>query len=55
MILRDVVDRFEKEAPISVMVRLAMEHVLSAERLDSIFEDTAERQENKQLMVSSVA
>ncbi len=55
MILRDVVDRFEKEAPISVMVRLAMEHVLSAERLDSIFEDTAERQENKELMFSSVA
>ncbi len=31
-----------------------MENVLSAERLDSIFENTAERQENKQLMFSGI-
>ena len=55
MILRNVVNRPGREAPISVMVRLAMENVLAAERLDSIFEETAERQENKDLMFSSVA
>lgn len=55
MILRDVVDRFERKAPICVMAKVALECVLSAERLDSIFESTAERQENKELMFSSIA
>jgi hypothetical protein len=55
MILREVVERFEKKAPICVMVRAAMENVLSAERLDSLFEGAAERQQNKQLMFSAVA
>jgi IS4 transposase len=55
MILREVVERFQKEAPIAVMARAAMENVLSAERLDSLFDKTAERQENKELMFSTVA
>ena len=54
MVLRQVVDRFEKKSPICVMAKVAMENVLSAERLDSIFENTAERQENKELMFSAV-
>lgn len=55
MILRDVIERFEKKAPVCVMVRAAMENALSAERLDTLFEDAAERQENKQLLFSTVA
>ena len=55
MILRDVVDRFGKEAPICLMARIAMENILSAERLDALFEESAVRQENKELMFSTVA
>jgi Transposase DDE domain len=55
MILREVVERFEKKAPVCVMVRAAMENVLSAERLDALFEQAADRQENKRLMFSTVA
>lgn len=55
MILREVVERFEKKAPIAVMVRAAMENALSAERLDALFERTAEHQTNKELMFSTVA
>ena len=55
MILREVVKRFEKEAPICLMVRVAMENILSAERLNSVFESAATRQENKELMFSTVA
>jgi hypothetical protein len=54
MILREVVERFEKKAPVCVMVRAAMENVLSAERLDAIFEKTADQQKNKKLMFSTV-
>jgi hypothetical protein len=55
MILREVIERFEKKAPVCVMVRAAMENVLSGERLDALFEKAACRQENKRLMFSTVA
>ena len=55
MILQEVIDRFEKKAPVSVMVRATMENVLSVERLDALFEKAADRQENKRLMFSTVA
>jgi hypothetical protein len=55
MILSEVIDRFEKKAPVCVMVRATMENVLSAERLDALFEEAAARQENKCLMFSTVA
>jgi hypothetical protein len=54
MILREVVERFEKKAPVCVMVRAAMENILSPERLDAFFEKTAEQQSNKKLMFSTV-
>jgi IS4 transposase len=54
MILREVVERFEKKAPVCVMVRAAMENVLSAERLDTLFERNAYQQKNKKLMFSTV-
>ena len=55
MILRQVVERFEQEAPICVMARAAIENVLSADRLNGLFEDAAVLQENKTLMFSTVA
>jgi hypothetical protein len=55
MILREMFERFEKKAPVSVMVRATMENVLSAERLDALFEKAAHQQENKRLLFSTVA
>lgn len=55
MILREMIERFEKKMPVCVMVRATMENVLSAERLDAMFENAAERQENKRLLFSTVA
>jgi hypothetical protein len=55
MILREMIERFEKKAPVSVMVRATMENVLSAERLDAMFEEAADQQENKRLLFSTVA
>ena len=46
MILRELIERFEKKAPVCVMMRATMENVLSAERLDALFVRTAEQQEN---------
>jgi hypothetical protein len=54
MILNDVINRFEKKAPVCVMVRAAMENILSAERLDTLFEKNADQQKNKKLMFSTV-
>lgn len=55
MILRDMVNRFESEAPFAVMVRATLENALAAERIDAIFEATAERQRNDELLFSTVA
>lgn len=55
MLVEELVKRFEKDAPISVMVRATLENVLSADRLNSIFDEHAERQTNKTLMFSTVA
>jgi hypothetical protein len=55
MIIGEVVERFEKESPVCVMVRATLENVFSSERLDRIFEENAERQRTNDLMFSSVA
>ena len=55
MLIQEIVTRFEKRAPIAVMVRASLENVLSAERLDAIFDKHAVRQSNNQLMFSTVA
>jgi hypothetical protein len=49
-----VIDRFEESAPISVMVRATLENVFSAESLDELFARHAARQQNKELMFSTV-
>jgi hypothetical protein len=54
MILRKVVERFEKKAPMAVMLRAALENVFAPQRLDALFEDAAERQANKTLLFSTV-
>lgn len=54
MLLRELVERFEKQAPVSMMLRATMENVFSAERLDAMFERTAEFQENRKLLFSSM-
>lgn len=54
MLLKDLVDRCVEKAPISFMMRAALENVFSAERLDALFEDAAKRQENRTLLFSTV-
>ena len=46
MIMNDVVKRFEKQAPISVMFRATLENVFAEDRLNALFEDAAQLQSN---------
>ena len=55
MILEDVFKRFAKKTPVSVMVRATIENVLSADRLDRVFEQNARQQCVSELMFSTVA
>jgi hypothetical protein len=55
MILNDAFDRFAKKTPVSVMVRATVENVLSASRLDTIFDENAKQQYAGELMFSTVA
>ncbi len=55
MILHELFERFEKHAPIAVMLRAALENALSDERLDALFKKHAQRQSNRQLLFSAVA
>jgi hypothetical protein len=55
MILSEVFGRFVQQSPVSVMVRATMENVLSAERLDGLFAQTAVRQRPSELLFSLVA
>jgi Transposase DDE domain len=54
MLLSSILDRFAKRAPISVMVRAALEYALEPAALDALFRDTAEQQHEKTLLFSSV-
>lgn len=54
MILGQVFDRFAKQAPVSVMMRAALENVLSPERLDAIFEEYSREQYSGDLLFSTV-
>lgn len=55
MILSKVMERFVAEAPIGVMVRATLENVLSAEKLDQLFERHARKQYVGELLFSTVA
>jgi hypothetical protein len=49
-----VFDAFVKQSPITVMARGMMERVLNPERLDELFDQTAEVQYTRNLLFSSV-
>ncbi len=55
MSLQALVDRFEKQAPISVMMRATLDNAVSADWLNAMFVEHAEQQSNKELLFSSVA
>jgi len=54
MLPKRVLDRFVEQCPAGVMVRATLENLLRPERLDQIFEDSAERQYSKVLLFSQV-
>ena len=55
MIVREMLKRMQERAPASVMLRALLENVFAPERLDRLFENTAQTQENKTLLFSTVA
>lgn len=50
----EVVDRFIGEAPVCVMVRVAMENVLAPEAFAELIEQHAEQQHERELLFPSV-
>jgi len=55
MVLSEVFDRFVQQSPVAVMVRATMENVFSAERLDELFAEAAERQRPSDVLFSLMA
>ena len=54
MVLDPIFDRFVADSPLSVMARATIEHALSAEALDALFERTADKQYTRELLFSTV-
>lgn len=50
----EVLARFEKKAPASVMVKLALEHAIPAEWVDQVFEEHRQRQYPRELLFSTI-
>ena len=55
MRLKEVLERFEKDSPISVMARTTLDHLPSTNRLDKLFEKHAVQQKCGELAFSTVA
>jgi IS4 transposase len=55
MIMQEMVERFEKQAPMCVMLRAMLENVFAEQRLNVLFESAAQLQQNKTLLFSTVA
>lgn len=55
MVLREVFDRFCQESPVTVMVRATLENVLSPERINAVFAQTAKQQRCGEVLFSTVA
>ncbi len=55
MILKNAYEQFAKKTPVCVMMRAMIENVFSVERLDSIFDEFAEKQYAGDLLFSTVA
>lgn len=49
-----VLERFEKQAPASVMTKLVLEQAIPAEWIDKVFEDHRQRQYSRELLFSNV-
>lgn len=54
MLPAQILDRFVERCPAVVMVRASLERLLSPERLDQLFEASAQRQYTKQLLFSQL-
>ena len=54
MILDEIFERFAQQSPVAVMARAALEHALSPLAIDSLLEQTAQRQYTRTLLFSSV-
>jgi IS4 transposase len=54
MVLDDIFERFAQQSPVTVMVRAALEHALSPQVIDALFEQTAQRQYTRTLLFSSI-
>lgn len=53
MLFKDLFDRFVDESPICVMARGLMERTFTPQRLDALFEKTAQRQYTRELLFST--
>lgn len=51
---KEVLERFESHAPVSVMARVALEHALPAHWVDEVFQANRQRQYPRELLFSSV-
>lgn len=54
MIMQDLIDRFERKAPVCMMVRALLENTLSPERLDSIYGEYDHEQPEDVLLFSTL-
>jgi hypothetical protein len=54
MLLSRVFEPFLKTRPVCVMARCALERLLDADRLNDLFEETAETQYTKELLFSTL-
>ncbi|AZE33850.1 Mobile element protein [Pseudomonas chlororaphis subsp. aureofaciens] len=50
----DVLARFEKKAPASVMAKLALEQAIAPEWVDQVFEEHRQRQYSRELLFSTI-
>lgn len=53
MLFKDLFDRFVEQSPICVMARGLMERGLAPQRMDALFEKTAQRQYTRELLFST--
>ena len=52
--LKEIVERFTQRSPVTVMVRRTLEHALSSQWIDEVFEAQRDRQYTRELLFSSV-
>ncbi len=55
MAVHEMLESFSRQSPVCVMVRAALENVLSEDRLNEIFEETAQRQYCRELTFATCA